>query len=319
MPASREADGERAGANRCSLLPRCVVGRDQPVADRGDAEQVERDRHRRRGEVPGTGTGAGARGSLERVELVTCEQAPLFGADRLPDVLDRHRASRDLAGAHRAAVEDDRGLVHARERHQGRGRRLVAADEADERVEIVSMGHQLDRVGDHLARDQRCPHSRRPLRLVVRDGDRVELERDAACLGDAVGDAGRQPSLVQVAGHRLRPGRRDADDRAAEPRGVDAHRPKMRAGRRALCRRCEPGARPPPERLLRRRHAGITQRVYVGLASSLRTLGIARIASVWTRNTPAAIHSVVDDPIAAAAGPAITRPSGWKASDPNQS
>ena len=102
---------------------------------------------------------------------------------------------------------------------------------------------------------------------------------------DAVGDAGRQPSLVQVARHRLRPRRRDADDRAAEPRGVDAHRPKMRAGRRALCRSLEPGARPPPERLLRRRHAGTTQRVYAGLAPSLRTLGIARIATVSARKT----------------------------------
>ena len=83
------------------------------------------------------------------------------------------------AGAHRPAVEDDGRLVDASERHQRGRRRLVAADQADEPVEVVGVHHQLDRVGDHLARDERGAHPRRSLRLVVGDRDRVELERDA--------------------------------------------------------------------------------------------------------------------------------------------
>ena len=61
--------------------------------------------------------------------------------------------------------EQHRRLVEARERQR---QALVAADDADERVEVVRDRHQLDRVGDHLARDQRarmaCPATgcRRP-------------------------------------------------------------------------------------------------------------------------------------------------------------
>ena len=138
------------------------------------------------------------------------------------------------AGAHRAAVEHDRGLVDARERHQRGGDGLVAADDADQGVEVVRVHHQLDRVGDHLARDQRRAHPRRPLRLVVGDGDRVEPERHAACGADALADARRQLELVEVARHRLRPGRDDADDRTVQSGRVDAHCAKVCARRRAL-------------------------------------------------------------------------------------
>ena len=47
-------------------------------------------------------------------------------------------------------------------------------------------------------------------------GDRVELHRRAAGGADAVLDVLGQPALVEVARHRLDPGRRDADDRLGE-------------------------------------------------------------------------------------------------------
>ena len=46
-------------------------------------------------------------------------------------------------------------------------------------------GDELDRVGDHLARDQRRAHAGRPHRDAVGDGDRVELDRRAAGGADA--------------------------------------------------------------------------------------------------------------------------------------
>jgi hypothetical protein len=46
--------------------------------------------------------------------------------------------------SHRAAVEHDGGFVDAGERHQRRRDCLVAADDADNDVEVVGVNHQLD-------------------------------------------------------------------------------------------------------------------------------------------------------------------------------
>ena len=158
----RAGGGERAGGERARapggrVFRLQVDRRHEPVARGRDAEALDGDGHRVRREVAGARARAGAGDELQRVELVAADQAALFGADRLPDVLDRDVAR---AGAHRAAVEDDRGLVEPGERHQRGGHGLVAADEAHERVEVVRVGHQLDRVGDHLARDERRAHAR---------------------------------------------------------------------------------------------------------------------------------------------------------------
>ena len=113
------------------------------------------------------------------------------GADGLEDVLDRDVAAAEAPRRDRAVVEDEPGHVEARERHH-RGRdRLVAADEADEAVEQVAAHDELDRVGDHLARDERGAHPLRAHRDAVADGDRVELDRRAAGLEDAAPDVAR--------------------------------------------------------------------------------------------------------------------------------
>ena len=113
--------------------------------------------------------------------------------------------------------------------------RLVAADDADQAVEQVAAGDQLDRVGDHLARDQRRLHPLGAHRHAVGHRDRVELHRRPARRADAGLDALGQLALVEVARHGLDPRRRDADDRprqvvVGEPDRLQ-HRPRRRRGR----------------------------------------------------------------------------------------
>ena len=62
----------------------------------------------------------------------------------------------------------------------------------------------------------------------------LNIERDAARLLDRRGDALGQPPVVEVARHRPRPRRGDADDRPVEPVGVDAHGAEVRARARPL-------------------------------------------------------------------------------------
>ena len=156
--------------------------------DRPEPEEVDRSRHRVRGEVARARARAGAGVALERVELFVGDRASLVCADRLPDVLDRHLPPLVLAGRHRPGVEDEAGQVEAEECHHRPRHRLVAADEADEAVEALAAPDELDRVRDHLPRDQRRPHPVGAHRQVVRDRDRVELERRPTCGAHPGGD-----------------------------------------------------------------------------------------------------------------------------------
>ena len=105
----------------------------------------------------------------------------LVRADRLPHVLDRH--ARGRAAARRAS-----GRCRGRPRACPRGPAPSAPPASSCRSptrqtsasKSCACDHQLDRVGDHLARDERRAHARRRLRLVVGDRDGVELERHAA-------------------------------------------------------------------------------------------------------------------------------------------
>ena len=191
-PLLDEPDCERPRRRPCVVLGFSLVCRNQAVADAREAETVEGHRHRVGGEVAGARAGAGQACCSSSSRSARGDQPALLRADGLPDVLDRDFAAAPAAGAHRPAVEDDGRLVDACERHQRRRDRLVAADQADEAVEVVRVHHQLDRVGDHLAGDQRGAHPGRRLRLVVRDGDGVEAERDAARGGHALADARRR-------------------------------------------------------------------------------------------------------------------------------
>ena len=206
-----------------------------PVQPGGrDAEEVECHRHRVRRELPAARPGARAGDALERMHLGAAHRARRVRADRLEDVLDRDVRTLVAPGRDRAVVERQTGQVEPGERHHGGRDRLVAADEADEAVEQVPSRHELDRVGDHLARDERRAHALGPHRDAVGDGDRVELHRRPARLADAALDVLGERTLVQVARHRLDPARRDADDRTRQVLVGEAGALQHRARRRAV-------------------------------------------------------------------------------------
>src|SRR2546422_5621509 len=119
----------------------------------------------------------------------------------------------ELAGHDRAAVDHEPRDVHARERHDRAGDRLVAAADAHERVEQMAARDELDRVGDDLARNKRCLHALGAHRDAVAHRDGAELNRRAARLTDAFLDPRRELPVVEVAGHDLDPRMRDADER----------------------------------------------------------------------------------------------------------
>ena len=193
-----------------------VFGRDHRRAAGADPQRLEGAGHRVGGELAAAGAGAGAGDALQLVQFLIAHVARVVGADRLEDVEDGDVAAVPVAGGDRAAVEQDRGDVEPGQRHRAAGDRLVAGAEGDDRVELVAAGHQLDRVGDHLAADQRGLHPLGAHRHPVGDGDGVELHRRAAGGADALFDVLGQGAEVEVAGHRLGPGVGDPDRRPAE-------------------------------------------------------------------------------------------------------
>ena len=86
----------------------------------------------------------------------------------------------------------------------------------DEPVEEVAAGDELDRIGHDLPAHERGLHALGAHRDAVRDRDRVELHRRPARGPDALLHERREAPLVEVAGHRLDPRGRDADDRLGE-------------------------------------------------------------------------------------------------------
>ena len=199
-----------------------VFGRDHRRAAGADPQRLEGAGHRVGGELAAAGAGAGTGDALELVQFLVAHVAGVVGADRLEDVEDGDVAAVPVSGGDRAAVEHHRGDVEPGQRHRAAGDRLVAGAEGDDRVELVAAGHQLDRVGDHLAADQRGLHPLGAHRHPVGDGDRVELHRRAAGGADALFDVLGETAQVEVAGHRLGPGVGDPDRRPAERLVVEA-------------------------------------------------------------------------------------------------
>ena len=139
-----------------------------------------------------------------------------MAADRLEEILDGDVAAPKPPRLDRAAVEDEPRDIEAQESHRPARNRLVAAHQDDERVEHVAAAEELDRVGDHLAADERGLHPLRPHGDAVADGDRVELHRSPAGAPHPLLHVLGQTAEVEVAGHRLGPGVGDADDRPGD-------------------------------------------------------------------------------------------------------
>ena len=193
-----------------------VFGGHHRRAAGADPEGLEGTGHRVGGELAAAGPGAGARHALQLMQFLVAHVACVVGADRLEDVEDGDVAPVPVAGGDRAAVEDDRRNVEPGQRHRAARDRLVAGAEGDDRVELVAARHQLDRVGDHLAADQRGLHPLSAHRHPVGDGDGVELHRCAARRAHPLLDVLGEAAQMEVAGHRLRPGVGDPDRRPAE-------------------------------------------------------------------------------------------------------
>ena len=206
-----------------------VERRDAVQAGRRDAEELERSRHRVRRELAAARACARARDRLELVQVLVAQVPGGMGADPLVDLLDRHLSPAEDARRDRPGVEHQARQVEPAQGHCGRRARLVAGDDADQAVEQVAAGDELDRVRDHLAGRERRPHPLGPHRDAVRDSDRVELDGRAASLADCTLDVDGERALVEIARHRLDPRRANADERLREVVVVEAgaleHRP----------------------------------------------------------------------------------------------
>ena len=188
-----------------------ILGRDAVEAGRREPDELEHGAHRVGGELAAAGARSGHAAFSISYSSSRRDLAGPIGADRLEHGHHR-RVALALVDARvdRAAVEHEARHVEPAERHRRAGHRLVAADDADEAVEQVAAHDELDRVGDDLAADERGLHAFGAHRHAVADRDRVELHRRAAGRADARLDELGQPALVDVARHRLDPGRRDA-------------------------------------------------------------------------------------------------------------
>ena len=129
------------------------------------------------------------------VDLLAGHLAREARADRLERVDDRDVAAVEPPGQRRAGVEEHRGDVEAGGGHQHAGLGLVASGEQHGAVELLGAKHRLDRIRDHLARDERVVHAVVAHRDAVGDRDRAELQREAVRAAHAdlrlLGEAGK--------------------------------------------------------------------------------------------------------------------------------
>ena len=211
-----------------------VSGGDAVQAGGGEADHLERHAHRVRGELAAAGARPWAGGVLKIPELLGGDLPGVVRADRLEDALHRHIFPLIGAGKDRAVIEDESRNVQAAERHRGARAGLVAAGEADDAVEAVAHGDELDGVGDDLARDERGLHPFGAHCHAVGDGDGAELHWCAASASNAALHRLGQLALIQVARHRLDPGGGNANDWLGEIFVGEADRLQHRARWRAV-------------------------------------------------------------------------------------
>ena len=208
---AQQVDDERARLAR-DVVFAGVHRRHRGAAKRREPQELARRRHRVRGELPSAGARPRTRRVLERRELLGAELPAIERAHGLEDVLDGDVLPLPAARRDRPAIEDEAGNIEPGERH-GRARdRLVAADENHQRVELVGPRHELDRVRDDLAADERHPHPLGAHGDAVGHRDGVELHRRRPGGAHAFLDRGRETAEVQVAGTDLDPGVGDPDE-----------------------------------------------------------------------------------------------------------
>src|SRR5512132_4392561 len=224
-------DGDPALACR-DLAPVVHRGGARRAGER-HAERLSDGGHRVRRVHPGARPRGRARRAFELEELGVGHLTLRVRADRLEHVLDRDVAAPVGAGEDRSAVEIDRRQIQPGHRHQHARLGLVASRDPDERIHPLRVHHQLDRVGDEIARHQRRLHPLVTHRDPVGDRDRRELERDATGLADAFLRERRELVEVVVAGRHLVPRGGHRDLCLVEVVVAETHRAQVRTGRRS--------------------------------------------------------------------------------------
>jgi hypothetical protein len=134
----------------------------------------------------------------------------------------------------RAAVEEDRREVETAHRHEHARQTLVATGEAQQGVVAVTVHHELNRVGNDLARDQRRLHALVAHADAVGDRDRGKPARRAIRGGHAFGHRFRLTIERRVARRRFVPRRGHAHPRLIDFLVAQSHRAEKRALRRTL-------------------------------------------------------------------------------------
>jgi hypothetical protein len=229
-----EAFHHQLAAAECGSALGRMCGRDVVEAHRRQAQRGQHHRHRVGGELAAAGTGAGTGVALDGGQFGVVDLAGAMRTDGLEHLLDGDRMVVVRPVRDTAAVQRDAGNVQPCQRHGRGGNGLVAAAQHHHRVEAVAVHRQLDRIGDHLAADQRGAHAGRTHRDAVGDGDRVELDRRAAGGADAGRSLDRQLAQVEVARAHIRPGMHHRDQRPGNRRVVQSGGAQHRAGRGAV-------------------------------------------------------------------------------------
>ncbi len=175
------------------------------------------------GELGAAGAGRRTGDLLELGEILGRHLADGELADRLEQILHRHRAAPEGARKDGAAVDEDRRHVEAAHGHHHAGKRLVAAGHADERVIAMAADGELDGIGDHLAGRQRGLHALMAHGDAVGDGDGAELARRAAGGGHALLHGLGLAHQRDVARRGLVPAGGDADEGLMDLLGGQTH------------------------------------------------------------------------------------------------
>ena len=216
IPAAREIDDRMASLDE---QPLAVLMRRQrrAIAGQSEAQRLGEAVHGIGREHAGAGAAGRAGRALDRRDIGVGNLV-VAGGDHRVDEIERLflAAEHDLAGLHRTAGDENRGDVEPQRGHQHARGDLVAIGDADDGVGAMGVDHIFDAVGDDFARGQRIEHAVMAHRYAVVDGDGVEFLGDAAGLFDLARDQLAKVLQMHMAGHELREGIGDGDDRLAE-------------------------------------------------------------------------------------------------------
>ena len=190
-----------------------VRGDDRAVARQRESQRFGQAVHRIGREHARTRAAAGAGAAFDARDLLVA--AGFVGRhDHRVDQVDVPPV--EFARLHRPSRHEDRRDVEPHGGHQHSGGDFVAVRDADQRIDLVGVGHVFDAVGDDLARGQRVEHAVVAHGDAVVYGDGVEFRGETSAGFDALLDI--LPDFVQVDVSRHQLGERigDADDRPPE-------------------------------------------------------------------------------------------------------